>query len=326
MANPAFPDHLPALPDNAPVLPDHLPGAPEPEPAFPDHVVYFPEKDQNIYMDIEAEAEIETEAEESDGDMIQIGVDVVHPEPVTLAVFLVSTIVVRLVEHGGAIQGAGAGNTGGNIAHEARGCTYKEFLGCNPLTKNGTKGAVGLSRWIEKLESNFQIIKCANEDKVKYGACMLQGRALTWWNAAKNGTRNLGLTLKGDDIEGYTNRFHKLATLCPSVLTSEYKKIERYVWGIPDKIQGNVTSSKPATAHEVIRMAHSLINQAIRFKAARISDSNKRKWEEQHKDNNNNNHNNSHHHQLNQRHEVAKAYVATPAEGKGYLGNQPLCN
>ncbi|GJS14886.1 putative reverse transcriptase domain-containing protein [Tanacetum coccineum] len=75
--------------------------------------------------------------------------------------------------------------------------------------------------------------------------------------------------MKGDDIKGYTNHFHKLVALCPSMVTPEYKKIKRYVWGLPKKIQGNVTSSKAATAHEAIRMAHSLMDQAVRFKAAR---------------------------------------------------------
>ncbi|GKD49177.1 hypothetical protein Tco_1278153 [Tanacetum coccineum] len=83
---------------------------------------------------------------------------------------------------GGNAGGNVGGNTGGNVAPEVRGCMYKTFLGCNPLTFNGTEGAIGLSRWIEKLESVFQISKCANKDKVKYGAYTLQGRALTWWN------------------------------------------------------------------------------------------------------------------------------------------------
>ncbi|GJU15913.1 hypothetical protein Tco_1143879 [Tanacetum coccineum] len=43
--------------------------------------------------------------EESDGNMIEIGIDVVHPKPDTLTIFPVSTIVVKLVEHEEAIQG-----------------------------------------------------------------------------------------------------------------------------------------------------------------------------------------------------------------------------
>ncbi|GJT25416.1 putative reverse transcriptase domain-containing protein [Tanacetum coccineum] len=60
----------------------------------------------------------------------------------------------------------------------------------------------------------------------------------------------------------------------------------------------NVTSSKPATTHEAICMAYNLMDQAVRFKAARSSEANKRKWED---------------HQ-------------TPAEGKVYAGNLPLGN
>nr|GEU49476.1 putative reverse transcriptase domain-containing protein [Tanacetum cinerariifolium] len=34
------------------------------------------------------------------------------------------------------------------------------------------------------------------------------------------------LTMKGDDIVGYTNRFHKLVVMCPTMVTPKYKKIE----------------------------------------------------------------------------------------------------
>ncbi|GJU31042.1 putative reverse transcriptase domain-containing protein [Tanacetum coccineum] len=35
------------------------------------------------------------------------------------------------------------------------------------------------------------------------------------------------LTLKGDDIEAYNNRFHELALMCPELVPTEKKKIER---------------------------------------------------------------------------------------------------
>ncbi|GJY16282.1 hypothetical protein Tco_0386704 [Tanacetum coccineum] len=40
----------------------------------------------------------------------------------------------------------GAGPVKGNVAPEARGCTFKTFLSCNPHTLSGTEGAAGLSR------------------------------------------------------------------------------------------------------------------------------------------------------------------------------------
>ncbi|GJS13110.1 phospholipase-like protein [Tanacetum coccineum] len=60
MADPTFPDHLPASPDHSPVLPDHLPRAPGPEPEFHDHVVDF--LDDDLVVEIE-------EALEEDQDM-----------------------------------------------------------------------------------------------------------------------------------------------------------------------------------------------------------------------------------------------------------------
>ena len=63
-----------------------------------------------------------------------------------------------------------------------RECIYKTFRACNPKEFNGTKGAVGLLTWIESMESILNISDCAEGNKVKYAACLLQGRALTWWN------------------------------------------------------------------------------------------------------------------------------------------------
>ncbi|GJT61353.1 hypothetical protein Tco_1004886 [Tanacetum coccineum] len=57
-----------------------------------------------------------------------------------------------LEEAGG---GVGAGNAGGIVAPEGRGCSYKTFLNCKPYSFNGTKGVVGLSRWFEKWSQSF---------------------------------------------------------------------------------------------------------------------------------------------------------------------------
>ncbi|GJT16175.1 hypothetical protein Tco_0874881 [Tanacetum coccineum] len=66
-------------------------------------------------------------------------------------------------------------------------------------------------------------------------------------------------------------------------------------------------------------------------RAARVCESNKRKWEDHqrntnnNKPNNNNNRNrnvNTHH----QRQEAAKVYVAAPTDRRNYAGNAPYCN
>ncbi|GKA36191.1 hypothetical protein Tco_0722682 [Tanacetum coccineum] len=53
---------------------------------------------------------------------------------------------------------------------------------CQPLNFKGNEGVVGLTRWIEKMESVFNISGCAIENQVKFATCTLLGAALTWWN------------------------------------------------------------------------------------------------------------------------------------------------
>nr|GEY71423.1 hypothetical protein [Tanacetum cinerariifolium] len=62
-------------------------------------------------------------------------------------------------------------------------CFYADFMKCQPLNFKGTEGVVGLTRWIEKIESVFQISGYAVENQVKFSTCTLLDAALTWWNS-----------------------------------------------------------------------------------------------------------------------------------------------
>ncbi|GJX93287.1 putative reverse transcriptase domain-containing protein [Tanacetum coccineum] len=48
------------------------------------------------------------------------------------------------------------------------GCSYKEFLSCNPKEYDGKGGAVVLTRWIEKMKSVQDMSGCSVDQKVKY--------------------------------------------------------------------------------------------------------------------------------------------------------------
>ncbi|GJU08767.1 putative ribonuclease H-like domain-containing protein [Tanacetum coccineum] len=61
----------------------------------------------------------------------------------------------------------------------ARPCFYADFMKCQPLNFKGTEGVVGLTRWIEKMESVFNISGCTIENQVKFATCTLLGAALT---------------------------------------------------------------------------------------------------------------------------------------------------
>ncbi|GJZ03255.1 putative reverse transcriptase domain-containing protein [Tanacetum coccineum] len=64
----------------------------------------------------------------------------------------------------------------------ARPCFYTDFMKCQPLNFKGTEGVVGLTQWVEKMESVFNISGCAIENQVKFATCTMLGAALTWWN------------------------------------------------------------------------------------------------------------------------------------------------
>ncbi|GJW14485.1 hypothetical protein Tco_0018618 [Tanacetum coccineum] len=104
------------------------------------------------------------------------------------------------------------------------------------------------------------------------------------------------LTLKGDDIEAYNNRFHELALMCPYLVPTKKKKFKRYIRGFPERIKANITSSKPTTLHDAVNMARELVEQAVQGRAQ------------------------------NRRQKTTRAYVSVPAEGRGYIGNLPWCS
>ncbi|GJY44119.1 putative reverse transcriptase domain-containing protein [Tanacetum coccineum] len=154
--------------------------------------------------------------------------------------------------------GSGSANTGGTVASEMHGCSYKTFMNGKPHFFNGTKGVVGLKRWFEKMQQVFEICKCAEDNKSNVKAMMtteyyptteIQRMEQELWT----------LTLKGDDIKAYNNRFHELVLMCPEFVSTEKKKIEKYIRGFPEGIKGNFTSSKPATLHDAINMAQEMI-------------------------------------------------------------------
>ncbi|GKB53342.1 hypothetical protein Tco_0904095, partial [Tanacetum coccineum] len=73
----------------------------------------------------------------------------------------------------------------GNVLenNDRMGCTYKEFLACNPKVYDGKGGAIVYTRWIEKMKSVQDMGGCRDSQKVKYTAGLFVGKALTWWNS-----------------------------------------------------------------------------------------------------------------------------------------------
>ncbi|GJY18967.1 reverse transcriptase domain-containing protein [Tanacetum coccineum] len=162
---------------------------------------------------------------------------------------LLPTIVAKVCDQG---RGQGIGrnpngdamndNIQGDVRNviknnDHRGCTYKEFLACNPKEDN---------------------------QKVKYTAGSFVGKALTWWNfQIHTRSREAVVGMSWEDFKtltreefclsnemqkletelwnhamvraghaAYTDRFHKLSRLVPHLVTPENKRIEWYIYGL----------------------------------------------------------------------------------------------
>ncbi|GJU02632.1 putative reverse transcriptase domain-containing protein [Tanacetum coccineum] len=176
------------------------------------------------------------------------------------------------------------------------GCSYKEFLACNPKEYDGKGGAVALTRWIEKMESVHDMSGCSIDQKVKYTAGSFVSKALTWWNSQiRTLSREVAVSMSWNDFKcmmiqefcpshemqkleselwnhamvgaghaAYTDRFHELARLVPHLVTPESRMIERYVYGLAPQIRGMVAATEPKTMQKAVQISGALTDEAVR--------------------------------------------------------------
>ncbi|GJV28683.1 putative reverse transcriptase domain-containing protein [Tanacetum coccineum] len=194
-------------------------------------------------------------------------------------------------ENGG--NGNSNGNGGGNGYNfggfvPARECTYQDFLKCQPLSFNRTEGVVGLTRWFEKMETVFHISNCPKKYQMKYATCTLLNSALTWWNSYKRTIRiEAAYAMSWAELikmmtEVYCpwNEVQKMET---EMVPNEEDKVERFVGGLPDNIQGNVIAAEPTKLQDAIRIANNLMDQKLKGYAK--SAENKRRLDNNPRDN-----------------------------------------
>ncbi|GJS69081.1 putative reverse transcriptase domain-containing protein [Tanacetum coccineum] len=90
-----------------------------------------------------------------------------------------------------------------------------------------TKGVVGLTRWIEKIESVFNISGCAIENQVKFAT--LLKKKITDKYCPQGEIKKLeielwNLKVKGNDVPAYTERFQELTLICTKFVANETEK------------------------------------------------------------------------------------------------------
>ncbi|XP_022030448.1 uncharacterized protein LOC110931359 [Helianthus annuus] len=194
-----------------------------------------------------------------------------------------------------ALRSEQSGGTSGN--NPPTGCTYKQFLDCKLLNFDGAGGAVAFVRWVKKTDSVLRMSKCLPEQRVTYISRLSLDGALSWWNLQvqtkgeaaayamswdelkelmrkkyctwaeiqKLETEFWNLKMDGPKIAEYIQRFHDLSRVVPYLVEPEFKRIERFIWGLAPEILSMATASKPPTIIEAIDLSVALTEEAPRL-------------------------------------------------------------
>ncbi|GJU74266.1 putative reverse transcriptase domain-containing protein [Tanacetum coccineum] len=142
-------------------------------------------------------------------------------------------------DNGNGVNGNGGNGNGRNENPDengrgdrpvARECTYQDFMKCQPLNFKGAEGVVGLIRWFEKMETVFHISNCPEKSQVK---------------------------------------FQELTMMYTKMVLEEENRVEKFLGGLPDNIQGNVIAAEPTRLKDVVRIANNLMDQKLKGYAVR---------------------------------------------------------
>ncbi|GJY85068.1 putative reverse transcriptase domain-containing protein [Tanacetum coccineum] len=163
-------------------------------------------------------------------------------------------------ENGNGNRNGNHGMNYGGFMPVARDCTFQDFLKCKPHNFSGIEGVIGLTRWFEKMETVFNIRNCPPKYQVKYATCTLQDSALTWWNSHK---RTIGveaayalnwveLMKLMTEVYCPRNEIQKMET--ELMVPDEEDRVEMFIGGLPNNIQGNVIAANPARLQDAIRI------------------------------------------------------------------------
>nr|GEY31668.1 reverse transcriptase domain-containing protein [Tanacetum cinerariifolium] len=230
------------------------------------------------------------------------------------------------------------------------GCSYKEFMACNPKEYDRKGGAIVYTRWFEKMESVQDMSGCGENQKDKYTAISLIDKALTWWNSQvqtrgreaivymtwedfktltteefcpNNKMQKLGTefwchTMVRAGHAAYTNRFHELDRLVPHLVTPENKRIESNIYDPDSPICAMVAATEPTTTESVVLKDGMLNDEAIRNEVLKKIPKNSGNNREPSRDGNARDDN--------KRYRTGMAFATTKNPViKEYTGNAPKC-
>nr|GEY01610.1 putative reverse transcriptase domain-containing protein [Tanacetum cinerariifolium] len=137
-----------------------------------------------------------------------------------------------------------------------RECTYTDFLKCQPMSFQGTKGVIGLTRWAVGQDVAYAMPWAALKRMItnKYSPRgEIQKLESEYWK----------LKVKGLDLLNYNQRFQEFALICDRMFPEESAKVERYIGGLLDMIHGSSKASKSQSMHEAIKFATEMMDKKM---------------------------------------------------------------
>nr|GEZ75034.1 putative reverse transcriptase domain-containing protein [Tanacetum cinerariifolium] len=111
-------------------------------------------------------------------------------------------------------------------------------------------------RWNSKRCPQFTW-ECEDQMKLKYDSNVVNE------NIQEN-VRNVLVNGNRVGHTAYTDSFHKLARLVPHLVTSESRKIKRYMHGLALYICGMVEATEPKTMQKVVHISGALTDEAVK--------------------------------------------------------------
>ncbi|GKE09756.1 reverse transcriptase domain-containing protein [Tanacetum coccineum] len=212
------------------------------------------------------------------------------------------------------------GDAGNAIkGNDRKGCTYKEFLPCNPKEYDGKGGAIvypALTWWNSEIRTwgreaavgmSWEDFRTFTREEL-CPSNEMQKLETELWNHA----------MVGAGHAAYTDRFHKLARLVPHLVTPESKWIGRYVYGLALQIRGMVAATEPKTIQKVIQIAGTLTDEALRNGTIKKNPEKRGNVGEPSKDRNGR--------EDNKRTRTGNAFTTTTNPVReGYTGTKPKC-
>ncbi|GJW39706.1 putative reverse transcriptase domain-containing protein [Tanacetum coccineum] len=85
------------------------------------------------------------------------------------------------------------------------------------------------------------------------------------------------LTVKNNDLAVYTQRFQELTMMYTKMVLEEEDRVEKFIRGLLNNIQGNVVAANPTRLQDAVRIANNLMDQMLKDYAVKNTENKRRK-------------------------------------------------